>query len=71
MTIDELIKIGYQLKLSKVHAESLAEIAMNNFGPDHSITKNSVKQVAEAEEAIKIFDDLREKLLEGGEVDAQ
>lgn len=71
MTIDDLTKIGYQLKLNKVYTTLLYEDALKDFGPDHRITEHLKEHVAEVEEAIKIFDELREKLLEGGEADAK
>lgn len=71
MTNDKLIKIGYQLLLNKVYITLLYEDAMDDLGPDHTVTEHRKEQMTEAEEAIKLFEELRQKLLEGGEADAK
>lgn len=66
-TYDELYKIAYQLTLNRVYMRHLYDEALRDLGEDHSITEHRKQQVAEAEEAEKLFAELKENLM--GEVE--
>ena len=66
-----LYKIAFQLMLNKCHCRTRYDEALEDLGEDDNITKFYEQQLSEAEEAIKLFDELKKKLLEGGEADAE
>mgnify|MGYP007057702827 CR=1 FL=1 len=70
MTNDALYKIAYQLLLNKIHNLAMYEVALADFGAKNNLTEYYNLQLADAEEAEKLFDELRIKLLlEGSEAD--
>lgn len=71
MTSECLYKIHTQLLMRRIECKCSYEDDVIMLGEDHPNTRHWKEALDEAEEAIKLFDDLREKLLEGGEVDAQ
>lgn len=69
-----LYKISYQLMLNTVINRNRYDEALKDLGEDDKITKYYKQQLADAEEAVKIFNDLIERMqriLEGGEADDQ
>lgn len=71
MTIDALYKISVQLQMRKIECEYSYKDDSIILGEDHPNTRHWKESLAEAEEAIKLFDELRQKMLEGGEADAK
>lgn len=74
MTNDELYglyKISEQLMLRKYECKYNYDDDVIMLGKDHPNTKHWKERLDEAEEAIKLFDELKKKLLEGGESDAE
>lgn len=57
-----MYKIAYQLFMNKIHAEIRYEEALEDLGEDDKITKYYKQQLADAEEAVKLFDEQRERL---------
>ena len=66
-TSDAMYKIAYQLVLNRIHIKYLYEEALQDLGEDHSITEHRKQQVVEAEEAEKLFGQLKDQLM--GEVE--
>lgn len=74
MTNDELYglyKISEQLTLRMYECRHNYEEDVFLLGKNHPNTKHWKERLDEAEEAIKLFDELKKKLLEGGEADAK
>ena len=71
MTNDALYKIAYQLMLNKIHNLAMYEVELADFGANYNLTEYYKQQLDDAEEAEKLFDELRKKLLEGGDADAE
>ena len=69
MTNDGLYKISVQLLMRKIECKCNYEDDSIMLGEDHPNTKHWKEALEETEEAIKIFDDLKEKLLERCEND--
>lgn len=55
-------KIAYQLMLNKVHITTRYEEALADLGADDKITEYYKQQLADAEEAIKLFRELIDRL---------
>lgn len=72
-----LYKIAYQLTMNKINFKLLYEGCLADLGEDHYLTEYRKQQLAEAEEAERLYDDLRvlmllrEEQMEGGDTDEQ
>lgn len=71
MTSEGLNKIRTQLLMRSIECKCSYEDDVIMLGEDHPNTRHWKEALAEAEEAIKLFDELRQKMLEGGESDAE
>lgn len=64
MTNESLYKISIQLQMHKIECECSYKDDSIILGENHPNTRHWKESLAEAEEAIKLFNELKEKLLE-------